>query len=199
MSTDKTLDDIVAEIHGSAERARECEDFVLAHDFDNIADRIEAATRRMEERHKRELDAAMLNKDFLDSTKYLAEVATRTRASQQGLDEQKAGNVAKLRKALSGATSVLECVRGAFSDWIGNVRKSDVSEAIDNARAALAEPPRNCDVGTENEQRARFVAFCKDMICGNCPYWGHGYELTYKCYSRWSQAPYEQQKEETEQ
>lgn len=196
MSTDKTLDDIVAEIHGSAERARECEDFVLAHDFDNIADRIEAATKRMEERHRRELDAAVLNKDFLDSMKYLTEVAARTGTSRQGTDEQKAGNAVMLREALSGATSVLECVLGAFSDWIGGVCRSDVSEAIDNARAALEKPPRNCDVGAENEQRARFVAFCKDMICGNCPYYSHsGYELTYKCFSRWSHAPYEQKKE----
>ena len=65
-----------------------------------------------------------------------------------------------LREALSDATSVLEDILDAFSRGEGGVYKSDVAEAIDNARAALAQPRKNCEVGTPEEQSQRFDAFC---------------------------------------
>lgn len=50
-----------------------------------------------------------------------------------------------LREALSDATGMLENILDAFSRGEGGVYKSDVAEVIANARAALAETPRNCD------------------------------------------------------
>lgn len=50
--------------------------------------------------------------------------------------------------------------------------RSDVACGIiaAKAKAALAEPPRNCDVGTPEEQDKRFDAFCKSYKehHGNC-------------------------------
>ena len=49
----------------------------------------------------------------------------------------------------------------------------DPVEIRDTAKAALAEPARNCDVGTAEEQLKRFKDFCriisKDETCDGCP------------------------------
>ena len=37
----------------------------------------------------------------------------------------------------------------------------EMANALDKAKAALAEPIRNCDVGTAEEQYARGRAFCE--------------------------------------
>ena len=67
-------------------------------------------------------------------------------------------------------------------------------------RAALAKPPRNCDVGTLTEQQQRFRDFCEKMqhtdkaCCGGCPI----VHLRVKgiignsCEIAWAQMPYEE-------
>lgn len=68
----------------------------------------------------------------------------------------------------------------------------DPVEIRDIARAALASPPRNCDVGTADEQHARFDRFCdKYEDCWECPVW-RGVDWTSKCSVYWSQMPYEE-------
>lgn len=64
-------------------------------------------------------------------------------------------------------------------------------------RAALAAPPRNCDVGTAAEQEVRFDGFCmahKEIseqglkVCSdNCPLVKKGF-----CDLHWAQMPYEE-------
>jgi hypothetical protein len=53
-------------------------------------------------------------------------------------------------------------------------------------------PPRNCDVGTEQEQHKRFVTFCNAHIdCVDCPikaYW----TKALSCGILWGQMPYEE-------
>lgn len=68
-----------------------------------------------------------------------------------------------LREALSDATSVLEDILDAFSRGEGGVYKSDVAEVIDAARAALAAPRRNCDVGTPEERMMRYHALRREI------------------------------------
>ena len=58
-------------------------------------------------------------------------------------------------------------------------------EVID---AALSAPPRNCDVGTVDEQLKRFSAFCMSRKCNECPFVSSTYG---ECGVRWSQMPYE--------
>ena len=51
---------------------------------------------------------------------------------------------------------------------------------------------RNCDVGTAEEQHARFYSFCdKIEECKKCPLWRGG-GLTSKCSVYWAQMPYEE-------
>ena len=65
----------------------------------------------------------------------------------------------------------------------------------DNARDALAKPPRNCDVGTAEEQEVRFRNYCwnhssrdKNMEC-QCPIDAEGKA---GCKLTWAQMPYDE-------
>ena len=73
----------------------------------------------------------------------------------------------------------------------------DPVEIRDMARAALAEPMKNCEVGTAEEQEVRFDGFCmahKEIkepglkVCSdNCPFVKKG-----SCDLHWAQLPYEE-------
>ena len=65
-----------------------------------------------------------------------------------------------------------------------------------NVKSALAEPLRNCEVGTEEEQAERFYSFCKKfqsgiqgMCSSECPC-KECCDMCH-CLSKWSQMPYE--------
>ena len=71
----------------------------------------------------------------------------------------------------------------------GNLSETKMLLDIKNIiNKALAEPLRNCDVGTAEEQYRRFFECCKmrKMPCLRSYDYGCA-----KCYSRWSQMPYE--------
>lgn len=62
-----------------------------------------------------------------------------------------------------------------------------IREAHKAVNAALSAPPRNCDVGTAEEQNNRFKRFCDSKSMGYC--WGRGCR---KCMAQWLQLPYEE-------
>lgn len=131
------------------------------------------------------------------------------------------GNAAATRAALSDAN--LARARGNIDDAVSDCNaalsrktceekdiyirnaKSAASAAWDNLdafiRAALAAPPRNCDVGTAKEQAVRKAKYCHRYSplptdnCDNCPL--RGYNLAsperaigYSCDLAWGQLPY---------
>lgn len=102
-------------------------------------------------------------------------------------------NAAKMREALVKADEALS--RISQSAWFVDANFSETKEVIDAGNAieeALSAPPRNCDVGTADEQHARFYSFCdKVEVCKKCPLWRGG-GLTSKCCARWGQLPYEE-------
>lgn len=62
-------------------------------------------------------------------------------------------------------------------------------------KEALSKPPRNCDIGTAEEQSERFHEFCKrnqspiqGMCSSSCPC-KHRPDMCH-CYAAWSQMPY---------
>ena len=57
------------------------------------------------------------------------------------------------------------------------------------AESALSAPPRNCDVGTAEEQFKRFNMFCFPIKCRECKLYTE--EDLYDCIFRWLQLPYE--------
>lgn len=102
-------------------------------------------------------------------------------------------NEAKMREALVKADAALS--RISQSAWFVDANFSETKEVIDAGNAigeALSAPPRNCDVGTAEEQHARFYSFCdKIEECKECPLWRGG-GLTFKCCAHWEQMPYEE-------
>ena len=78
----------------------------------------------------------------------------------------------------------------------------DIAVAVQKAKAALSAPPRNCDVGTSDEQSERFENFCLKHIgcaeetggrhCGGCPLEKASRNITQKCELYWAQMPYEE-------
>lgn len=61
-------------------------------------------------------------------------------------------------------------------------------------RAALSEPPRQCDVGTAEEQDARLWSYCAETRCGDtlCRNGNCSPEDIRMCALRWAQMPYEE-------
>jgi len=134
-----------------------------------LADRIEEAVRR-ECAEAREIAATTV----LEDTKYVYVPV---------------GNAAKLREAVVLALSLLDLKEGV-------PYKTVSQKDIDFMKAALAEPPRQCDVGTAEEQEKRFSKFCGSnadptdidgWACDRrCPL----YENHPKCKEAWGQMSY---------
>ena len=101
----------------------------------------------------------------------------------------------KLREALRQVSRIAEEMtrktmtgesedRGVVDGWA--LRLCDI------VSITLAEPLRNCDVGTAEEQIARFNKFCFPIKCSECQL--HTDEDLHDCIFRWAQMPYEEVK-----
>ena len=64
------------------------------------------------------------------------------------------------------------------------------SDLADDVWEVLQGFPRNCDVGTSEEQAERFMKFCYRQKCNECKLYTD--ETFYECVLRWSQMPYEE-------
>ena len=100
------------------------------------------------------------------------------------------GNAAAIREAL---IALVDYYQITCHSCMGIA--PELHRLVYNARAALALPRRNCDVGTEKEKKERFRAVCKafrqhddsDYCSYACPIDGNG-----DCYEKWAQMPYEE-------
>lgn len=118
-----------------------------------------------------------------DNPAEAARVAAAMRAYKGELSD---GNGAKTREALVNISKYADCATMRQHDattqhYIEQIRKW--------AEAALAEPRRNCDVGTVEEQCVRYSRFCRQHApCdnGNCPL-----RVAYDCKFTWGNMPYE--------
>ncbi len=98
------------------------------------------------------------------------------------------GNATAMREALSGS-----CYAMFNFLKTQNGRYVEMANALDKAKAALAKPPRNCDVGTPEEQSARFDNHCrKHMGCLTCPLREKDGGVPKHCEFAWAQTPYEE-------
>lgn len=72
----------------------------------------------------------------------------------------------------------------------------DPVEIRDIARDAISAPPRNCDVGTAEEQAKKWYwRYCQGHTCHTCPLGPRKWSETDKatlCFSEWLQMPYEE-------
>jgi hypothetical protein len=136
--------------------------------FDELSDRLEAA-------HKRELSKNV---------------------SKNGADFGQLGDAAKLREALEKIRAIAKTFMDATQmRRVTDSARIDVGDIKDLADAALAAPPRNCDVGTVEEQSKRKMKFCYQQGgCSNCSF-SKSATLT-QCALAWAQMPYEEGGEE---
>ena len=63
---------------------------------------------------------------------------------------------------------------------------------VDRAMRAYEGKPRNCDVGTADEQVERFIDYCCDKCDGSKCKHGLNIEDEIKCVIKWAQMPYEE-------
>lgn len=157
MNEQETIVDIIAEMRGMGNYQRYSGDHARV-----LADRLEAAHRREREALKRIVAASIVAKNanapewilqrmadiFAMATTALAAPATTEKSST-------VGNAAKMREALEACIEAMcrYCRMEAGRDRVC----VHGCETLKMANAALAAPPRNCDVGTAEEQDARFV------------------------------------------
>ena len=135
------------------------------------ADRIKAAAKREREAGA---EAAQI---YGEIGEMIGREATREKSSQ-------VGNAAKMREALSDA-----CYAMFNFLKTQNCGYEEMAKALDKAKAALAAPPRNCDVGTADEQTNSYLDFCKRHACQSCPARLKGKT---DCGFIWAQMPYEE-------
>ncbi|MBO5704148.1 MAG: hypothetical protein J6R91_06250 [Bacteroidaceae bacterium] len=100
----------------------------------------------------------------------------------------------KLREALEDAWNLLQNIDFDKDSNLDDMAASVIQKICE----ALAEPIRNCDIGTAEEQVKRFRAYCKPFIvsnrmCRNCPLY-KGTTNIVECLCKWSQMPYEEVK-----
>ena len=115
--------------------------------------------------------------------------ATREKASR-------VGNSAKMREALRQVSRVaVEMTRNTVTGESEDRKTVDewALRLCDIVSATLAAPPRNCDVGTDEEQSRRYEELCDRHTCGSrcsasgCPM----YEYDCSPFA-WGQMPYEE-------
>jgi hypothetical protein len=95
------------------------------------------------------------------------------------------GNAAALREALIKALTLIH-----VCDWPPGVSLDGVAEVVREIDSALDKPPRQCDVGTAEEQLSRWGVYCKE---GKARCLVHGkwrFINCTACFADWAQMPY---------
>ena len=137
----------------------------------------------------REVAQEMLNTSMQDITaeavygwaSRLADVC-----KQSVTDCNQLGNAVAMREAL-------EAIKDTLDKWrLNGVEYWQYYELFDIANTVLSAPPRNCDVGTAEEQSERYEKFCyahrsREKGCGDCPLCDIPC-----CEFAWLQMPYEE-------
>ena len=137
--------------------------------------------------NKIELDCAeKMKRSEMISDQYARELVADIRREADRLEaahRRERGDAAKLRKALEAIGGLCDRLIPTWAGAIGRIK--------DVAEIALAAPPRNCDVGTAEEQSERMdAAYCSKRLCakGKCPLFKPGLD----CSLIWAQMPYEE-------
>ncbi len=110
-----------------------------------------------------------------------------------------AGNSAAMRETLVAVKKSIDGIGASSLDCDPVILISSLTHICARLSArierALAEPPRNCDVGTADEQAERYGRYCDiftgdGMHCETCPCCG---KIPFgRCEFAWAQMPYEE-------
>ena len=190
MNKQETIADIIAWLR----RPREGENAYLTLWRDEIADRLEAAHKR--EKAAIEADALSVG-GIVEAMRQQEVICTKCRDGEPPKNcrffgepdgcnsptyghypQLPIGDCAELRDALEDARNFL------LKHCCGSSEAQAIISRID---CALAAPPRNCDVGTADEQAERLNEWCNGRHCINCRFKGGRLD---ECKLRWAQMPY---------
>ena len=149
-------------------------------------ERNEGDGKMRNERHEMVTDNVSANHQFCNVAKMIPheevdvskmETTTPTREKSSVV-----GNSAKMREALMEASIALS------SATHHHMTEDDAKDCLAVIETAISVPPRNCDVGTPEEQNERFLKFCTSMDCERyCPLFKAD-----SCELAWAQMPYEE-------
>lgn len=192
MGDNETIVDIIAEMRFHGQQNIDAEKdkpeygilTVEGRIAQNYADRLEAARKR----EKAAIEADALAVGGMVEASRKRELLSKTRENDNSgaavYNSDNSGDCAKMREALQQAKVAILAARKKMG-----VDNPIILEIID---AALAAPPRNCDVGTVKEQFERWQAFCgrHDPVCKGCPCDGPECSFAF-CFAKWAQMPYE--------
>ena len=128
------------------------------------------------------------------------EVAWKRESEATTEKSSRVGNAAAMRKALVQVSRIaVEMTRKTITGEPEDRKTVDrwALRLCDIACDAISAPPRNCDVGTAEEQEARFNKFCfsyyninnVDGECNTCPL---NDNVKTTCEFAWMQMPYEE-------
>ena len=151
------------------------------------------------ERHETVADNVSANHQFREVAKMMpheeADVSKMETTTPTREKSSSVGNAEAMRKALLEASI-------ALSDATHHhMTEDDAKDCLAVIETAITEPPRNCDVGTAEEQAERFYAFCgyhrfqsgiKGMCSSLCPC--IRCRDMCNCITTWEQMPYEEVK-----
>lgn len=168
----ETIDEIVREmriIGGIEEKSTDqIHSSFQSHGLRMFADRIEAAA-------KREREAGAEASQICGE---IGEMVGRDAACHQPVTDCHGLNAAAMREALLRCDAIAQ---------LPEIREYVIVKDMRNLiKKALAAPPRECDVGTADEQAERHKRWCDLQSIKDC--WGVGCR---KCITRWSRMPYE--------
>jgi len=189
MSDEKqeTRDDIIAEMRNLGKLDEKSTDKIprslMGLGLRTLADRLEAAAKRDE---KHAVEHATHHAEAVASANCRDCIYNPRGENYEG------GNAAAMRDALEAYMeySELVCKMGMFN-------RDRLVAITAKARAALSKPPRNCNVGTAQEQEKRFAKFCDahkwvdDEGVNACSAYCPLYKIT-ECALHWAQMPYEE-------
>ena len=173
------MSETIADINAWLRRPIEGENAYLTLWRNEIADRIEAAEKREREAGA---EAAQICGE-------IGEMVGREEAKNKSVtDCNRLDNEAKMREALE---NIAEYAKAAECHTEDAHLLGYLNQIAMWAEDALSAPPRNCDVGTPDDQHNRFMRFCDSKSMGYC--WGRGCR---KCMAQWGQIPYEGENKE---
>ena len=152
-------------------------------------ERQETVADNVSAKHQFREVAKMIPHEEVDVSKMETTTPTREKSSA-------VGNAAAMREALEKIANMGEEIDyqlGSSDKTVYAFRheRSLAYNISECARTALSAPPRNCDVGTPEEQSARFDAHCrKHMGCLTCPLREKDGGVPKHCELAWAKMPY---------
>lgn len=184
----ETVTDVVAAMRNESHAGDECFLEWVGEKMRSYADRFEAATKR---ERGAGAEAAQICGE-------IGEMVGREAACHQPVTDCHGLNAAAMREACA---NIAEYAKTAACHTEDAHLLGYLNQIERWAEAALSAPPRNCDVGTSDEQAKRFHLFCKKfqsdiqgMCSPLCPYI-NCCDMCH-CITKWAQMPYEEESAE---